>query len=94
MSKKFKVGDRVTYLGLIGVVKGVTVSAGSGLPMLDLVSEFDAELSCTAMESDCDPYEDQEIDQKAALNQAFLESFGIQNAAGRLTDKYLRDGNH
>lgn len=93
--RKFKQGDLVIYAGLIGRVDYVTFTASGNLPMLGLTSIEDEEMTCTAMESECEAYSDEmEIDQSEALFEAKLSSKRIQNMVGGLTDKYFRDGCH
>lgn len=94
MSHEFKIGDKVIYKGLIGRVEELTESAAGRLPMLSLISESDPELSCSAMESECELYDGQEVDEGRSLLEAQLSSARIKNIAENLTDKYFRDGNH
>jgi hypothetical protein len=94
MQRKYQIGDKVVYDGLVGIVESISESASSNLPMVSLVSEVDSEISCTAMESECQPYDGRVIDQQEALNEAYNAGFHIRNMGGRLTDKYFRDGNH
>lgn len=90
---KFEIGQKVVYEGIIGIIetKGSYVD---GRPSYGLVAEEDKELSCTADESKCELYVDQEIDQEPALNEAKFNPSVIMHSVGNLTDKHFRDGNH
>lgn len=95
MKHKFKIGDKVIYDGLVATVEGLTETAIGALPMLELVSTEDSEMTCTAMEDECESYnEDELIDQEERLRIARRESYLIARKVDGITDKYYRDGNH
>lgn len=60
---KYKKGQQVVYNGLIGVIVGITKNM-DGAIMYDLEAQLDCKLSCTALESLCELYVDQDINQK------------------------------
>lgn len=70
---KYKIGEKVTYKGLIAEIEGVGESV-FGTIQYNLVSCENTELTCTADEEECEIYTDQEIDQQPALNNAELEN--------------------
>ncbi len=90
---KFKIGDKVIYDGLVGIIESVP-SYPNGSIHYDLVSEEDPELTCSAKHEDCTLYNGEEIDQESRLGLATLENRRIQNMGESLTDKFFRDGNH
>ncbi len=91
---KYEIGDTVVYEGIIGCIERRSTYAISGKPCYGLVSVADPELSCTAAEADCSPYNGEDVDEKPALNAAHASGIAIQSTVDRLTDKYYRDGNH
>lgn len=84
----FKIGDKVIYKGLIGVVEDIQPVFNYKYWLLDLVSEIDPEMSCTAQDSECELYEGQEIDQHDAYGAAKFESDLTMRVVDKLTDKY------
>lgn len=91
---KFKIGDKVIYDGLVATVESKSTYAISNKPCYGLVADEDNEMTCTAGEDECEPYDGGEIDQSERLSQARFESAVIANRVDGLTDKYYRDGCH
>lgn len=75
---KYKIGDRVVYDGLIGVVESISEYPGDRVGY-NLVAEENKELSTSAMEDEVELYVDQELDQDKRLLEAELDSKRIQN---------------
>lgn len=92
MERKYKTGDRVVYKGLNATVDYETVNTNGDF-MVGLTADSDDELTCTAMESECEPF-DAELDESEALSNAYLVSKRMQMLGESLTDKHFRDGNH
>lgn len=94
MKHKFNIGDKVVYQGIIGVIENQSEYM-DGRPSYGLVACEDSEMSCTADESICEPYNDgDEVDQDQALRDARFNSFKVMSLVDSVTDKYFRDGNH
>lgn len=91
--RKYKVGDGVIYQGLVGIIEGLNETV-YGVPTLNLVAALNPEMTCTAREVECHPWEGQEVDQNEGLKEAALASERIKNMINGITDKYYRDGNH
>jgi hypothetical protein len=94
---KFKVGDTVVYAGLQATVESISPVYSYNYWLLSLVSVEDEELTCTANECECEPFNSDIFDtdlSEQMLADARLESCRIQNLGDSLTDKYFRDGNH
>lgn len=91
---KYEIGDKVVYDGLIATVEGKSTYAISNKPCYSLVAVEDEEMTCTAGEDECEPYNGEPFDQSERLDQARFESSMIAHRVDRLTDKYFRDGNH
>ena len=94
---KFKAGDTVVYRGLAATVDSISPVYSYDYWLLGLISVEDDELTCTAKESECEPYSEDLFDPDAAetiLECARFESSLITLIGDKLTDKYFRDGNH
>lgn len=92
MNHKFKVGDKVFYQGIVGIVQELTATT-YGVPTVALVSEVNSDLSCTAREVECEEVPE-DVDQMEGLSNAYYGTERITKLVGGVTDKYLRDGNH
>lgn len=88
----FKVGDNVIYEGMIGIVEDINPVFSYEYWLLDLVSELDPEMTCTAVESECVLYTDQDIDQCEAYSDAKFNSARVLHMVDGITDKYIGDG--
>ena len=91
---KFEVGDKVIYDGLVATIEDRSTYAVSNKPCYGLVADEDNEMTCTAGEDECEPYDGKEFDQSDRINQAKFESAVISHRVDRITDKYYRDGCH
>lgn len=97
MSKhKYKIGEKVVYDGLIGIVTGLCEYSWIGKEVVGyhLEAEENRELSSTVTEDEVQPYNGEEIDQESRLSEANIDSLRIRNLGESLTDKNFRDGNH
>ena len=56
---KFKVGDLVEYSGRVGIVESLC-HVVDGTPSLALVDVNDKEMTCTAIESECELFSDED----------------------------------
>lgn len=92
MIRKFKIGDRVLYQGIIGVVLELTETV-YGVPTLSLMAEDNNDLSCTAQEAECEEAPE-DFDQTEGLSNAYYGTSRITTMVDGLTDKHFRDGNH
>ncbi len=90
---KYEIGDKVVYDGLVAEIESKDTYAGSGKPCYGLVAVEDEEMTCTAGEDKCEPYDGEPIDQSERLDQARFESSVIAQRVDMVTDKYSRDGN-
>ncbi len=91
---RYSIGQKVVYEGLIAVIEDRSEYV-DGNPCYSLVAVSDKELSCTADERKCEPYnEGDEVDEYPALQEAKNASALITKMGDCLTDKYFRDGNH
>ncbi len=89
--RKYRVGDEVIYQGLIATVDTVSETFAGELTV-GLIAKSDPELTCTAKEADCEPYDGEEYDEDFSPIRA--NNLRIANMVDRLTDKHFRDGNH
>ena len=66
--RRFKIGDRVVYQDTIGIVDSLSEIFNGDLSV-GLIAEDDPEFTCTAKESECELYADQDI-SNGGLNEA------------------------
>lgn len=94
---KYRIGELVVYQGLIGEIVAISPVFSYDFLLLSLVSTEDPEMTCTAKESECKPYNEETFDEDAsliALSDAILLGQTMTNLVGGITDKHFRDGNH
>lgn len=77
MERKYKIDDKVSYKGLNAVVDYLTQNV-DGLPMVGLTALYDDEMTCTALESECDDYAP-DLDESDGIFEAKAASQRIQN---------------
>lgn len=93
MKAKFKVGQRVVYEGLVGIVESIIKYTDNSIGY-SLYAEEDNEMTCTAHEDKCEVYTSQELDQLEALQDIKNNEAIVLHSVDSITDKYIRDGTH